>query len=128
MIGRSGASSEDLGAAGGIAARLRIAPDVAAALAEGRPVVALESTLISHGLAWPENLAVARASEAAVREAGAVPATVAIQRGELLVGLEDAALEALATAAPGRSRRRRARASRPPSSAAAGRRPRSRPR
>jgi pseudouridine-5'-phosphate glycosidase len=101
MIGRSGASSEDLGAAGGIAARLRIAPDVAAALAEGRPVVALESTLISHGLAWPENLAVARASEAAVREAGAVPATVAIQRGELLVGLEDAALEALATAAPG---------------------------
>jgi pseudouridylate synthase len=88
-------------ATGGIAARLRVAPEVAAALESGRPVVALESTLISHGLTWPDNLAVARASQAAVREADAVPATVAIHAGELLVGLDDAALQALATAAPG---------------------------
>ena len=85
----------------GIAARLQVAAEVASALAEGRPVVALESTLISHGLAWPDNLAVARASEAAVREAGAVPATVAIHDGRILVGLDDAALEALATAPQG---------------------------
>jgi pseudouridylate synthase len=85
----------------GIAARLAVAPEVAAALADGRPVVALESTLISHGLAWPDNLAVARASEAAVRESGAVPATVAIHAGRLHVGLDADGLEALATAAPG---------------------------
>src|SRR6187402_3605776 len=79
--------------------RLVIAPEVAAALAEGRPVVALESTLISHGLPYPQNLEVARASEAAVRETdGAVPATVAIRDGRLLVGLDAEALEALATA------------------------------
>jgi pseudouridine-5'-phosphate glycosidase len=80
---------------------LQVAREVAAALAEGRPVVALESTLISHGLAYPDNLAVARASEAAVRESGAVPATVAIHAGRLLVGLGDEELEALATAEPG---------------------------
>ena len=85
----------------GITERLQVAPEVAAALAEGRPVVALESTLISHGFAWPDNLAVARASEAAVRESGTVPATVAIHAGRLLVGLDDAALEALATAQRG---------------------------
>ena len=61
---------------------------VAAALAAGRPVVALESTLISHGLPYPQNLEVARASEAAVVEAGAVPATVAIHDGRMLVGLD----------------------------------------
>ena len=76
-------------------------PEVAAALAARRPVVALESTLISHGLPYPDNVEVARASEAAVREAGAVPATVAIRDGRLLVGLADAALEALATAPSG---------------------------
>jgi len=70
-------------------------------VASGRPVVALESTLISHGLPYPQNLEVARASEAAVRESGAVPATVAIHEGRLLVGLDDAALEALATAPVG---------------------------
>ena len=78
-------------------ARLETAPDVAHALAAGRPVVALESTLISHGLPFPQNVEVARASEAAVRESGAVPATVAIRDGRLLVGLDDTALEALAT-------------------------------
>ena len=86
---------------GSVADRLLVQPEVAAALAAGRPVVALESTLISHGLAYPDNLAVAGASEAAVRESGAVPATVAVHDGRLLVGLDTAALEALATAARG---------------------------
>src|SRR6185503_14372552 len=84
-----------------VAERLLIHHEVTAALAAGRPVVALESTLISHGLAYPDNLAVASASEAAVRESGAVPATVAVRDGRLLVGLDTAALEALATAERG---------------------------
>jgi pseudouridine-5'-phosphate glycosidase len=78
-------------------ARLDLAPEVAAALAAGRPVVALESTLISHGLPYPQSLEVAAASEAAVRESGAVPATVAVRDGRILVGLDAAALETLAT-------------------------------
>ena len=82
-----------------------LAPEVAAALTAGRPVVALESTLISHGLPYPANLEVARASEAAVRGSGAVPATVAIRRGRVLVGLDDDALEALATAPEGSVRK-----------------------
>jgi pseudouridine-5'-phosphate glycosidase len=81
--------------------RLVIAAEVAGALRGGRPVVALESTLISHGLPYPQNLEVAIASEAAVREAGAVPATVAIRDGRLLVGLEADDLEALAKAPAG---------------------------
>ena len=81
--------------------RLVIEPEVAGAIAEGRPVVVLESTLISHGLAYPHNLEVASASEAAVRESGAVPATVAIREGRFLVGLDAASLEALATAERG---------------------------
>ena len=84
-----------------IGERLVVGSEVAVAVAAGRPVVALESTLISHGLPYPQNLEVARASEAAVRESGAVPATVAIHEGRLLVGLDDAALEALATAPAG---------------------------
>jgi len=89
-----------------IADRLVVASEVATALAEGRPVVALESTLISHGLPFPQNLEVASASEAAVRETpGAVPATVAVRDGWLLVGLDDAALEALATAPKGSVRK-----------------------
>jgi len=85
--------------------RLDISSEVSAALAEGRPVVALESTLISHGLPYPQNLEVASASEAAVRAAGAVPATVAIHGGRLLVGLDEAALRALATAPAGSVRK-----------------------
>jgi pseudouridylate synthase len=84
-----------------IGERLVVGEEVAKAVAAARPVVALESTLISHGLPYPQNLEVARASEAAVRESGAVPATVAIHEGRLLVGLDDAALEALATAPAG---------------------------
>jgi pseudouridine-5'-phosphate glycosidase len=68
---------------------------VKAALAEGRPVVALESTLITHGLAYPTNLEVARAMEGAVREEGAVPATIAILGGQITVGLADDELEYL---------------------------------
>jgi len=77
--------------------RLHLAPGVAAALAAGSPVVALESTLISHGLPYPQNLEVAAASEAAVRESGAVPATVAIRDGRILVGLDETMLQTLAT-------------------------------
>ena len=94
--------------------RLLVNPEVAAALAGGRPVVALESTLISHGLPYPANLEVASASEAAVRAAGAIPATVAVSAGRLLVGLDQGALEALATASPGTVRK----ASRPSLAAA----------
>ena len=79
-------------AAGG----LEIAPDVAAALAAGDPVVALESTLIAHGLPRGRNLDVAHELEAAVRAEGAVPATVAIVAGRACVGLDAGALEALA--------------------------------
>jgi pseudouridylate synthase len=75
---------------------MRIAPEVAEALAGGRPVVALESTLISHGLPRPRNLEVAPEVEAAVRRGGAVPATVAVVGGEVRVGLDAAALEAVA--------------------------------
>ena len=84
-----------------IADRLVIDPRVVAALREGRPVVALESTLISHGLPYPQNLEVACAAEAAVRESGATPATVAIQAGRIRVGLADAELETLAKAPDG---------------------------
>ena len=75
---------------------MRIHPEVAEALAAGRPVVALESTIVSHGLPRPRNLEVARACEAAVREVGAVPATVGVVAGEARVGLEDDALRAIA--------------------------------
>jgi pseudouridine-5'-phosphate glycosidase len=73
---------------------LFIREDVAAALQSGRPVVALESTVIAHGLPRPRNLETARAMEAAVREEGAVPATIAIIEGRLMAGLSS---EQLAT-------------------------------
>jgi pseudouridylate synthase len=90
-----------MAATGSVAERLAIAPEVADAIQSGRPVVALESTLISHGLPWPRNLEVAIAAETAVRSRGVVPATVAIHGGRLLVGVDRAGLEALATAEPG---------------------------
>ncbi len=77
-------------------ALLAIAPEVADALAAGRPVVALESTIIAHGMPWPANAETARAVEAVVREHGAVPATIAVQEGKLRVGLGADELEALA--------------------------------
>lgn len=77
---------------------LVVDPEAAAALAEGRPVVALESTVITHGLPWPVNLETARAVVADVRTAGAVPATVAVLNGRLRVGLSNDELETLARA------------------------------
>jgi pseudouridine-5'-phosphate glycosidase len=77
---------------------LDIRAEVARALDAGRPVVALESSLISHGLPRPRNLATARRLEAVAREEGAVPATVALLDGRLRVGLSDAEIEDLATA------------------------------
>ena len=73
-------------------------PEVAEALAGGAPVVALESTIITHGMPWPQNLEVAQQVEADVRSAGAVPATMAVLNGTLHVGLTSAQLEALAQA------------------------------
>ena len=70
--------------------------EVAAALAAGRPVVALESTIIAHGLPRPDNLRIAGEIEEAVRAEGAVPATVAVVGGRVRVGLDEEALEAIA--------------------------------
>src|SRR6266700_2113520 len=78
---------------------IRLRPEVAEALAWGRPVVALESTLFAHGLPRPDNLALARELEAIVREEGGVPATVGVIRGEPIVGLTDAEIEQIATSA-----------------------------
>ena len=75
---------------------MQVLPEVSDALAAGRPVVALESTIISHGLPRPDNLSVAREIEAAVRSCGAVPATIAIIAGEPHIGLDDAALRHIA--------------------------------
>ena len=77
---------------------LSFSPEVAAARDAGRPIVALESTIITHGMPYPQNLEMARAVEAAVREAGAVPATIALMGGRIHVGLTDVALEELAQA------------------------------
>ena len=73
-------------------------PEVADARAAGRPVVALESTIIAHGMPWPQNLETARAVEAIVREGGATPATIAVIGGRIRVGLSDDELAELARA------------------------------
>lgn len=75
---------------------LKILPEIADALAENRPVVALESTVITHGLPWPTNIETAQAMEAAVRESGSVPATLALIDGELRIGLTADDLEFMA--------------------------------
>ena len=75
---------------------LDIRPAILDALRQGRPVVALESTLISHGLPWPTNLETAHAAEDAVRATGAMPATIAILAGRPTVGLDEAELASLA--------------------------------
>ena len=75
---------------------LTVSDEVRAAVAANRPVVALESTLIAHGLPWPTNVETAREAEAAVRNAGAIPATVAVLGGVPRVGLADVQLELLA--------------------------------
>ena len=76
--------------------RLKIRPEIQKALDANLPLVALESALISHGLPYPQNLETAQALEQAVRENGAVPATIAIVEGEIHVGLTEAELERLA--------------------------------
>lgn len=73
-----------------------LSPEVAAAIADGRPVVALESTIISHGMPWPQNAETARLIEAEIRAGGAIPATIAVINGVLRAGLDDADLERLA--------------------------------
>jgi pseudouridylate synthase len=77
---------------------LEVAPAVAEALSAGSAVVALESTLITHGLAWPRNRDAARSAEAAVRASGATPATMALYEGRILVGLSEEQLGELARA------------------------------
>ncbi|MGA7913530.1 MAG: pseudouridine-5'-phosphate glycosidase [Candidatus Dormiibacterota bacterium] len=78
---------------------LSISPEVAAALAQGRPVVALETSIVGQGLPAPHNLRAARESEAAIRKEGAVPATVAVLDGRLRVGLDDRDLTRIASGA-----------------------------
>lgn len=76
--------------------RLQITPEIALALREKQPVVALESTVITHGLPYPQNLALAREMELAVRQQGSLPATIGIVKGQVCVGLNDAQLQQLA--------------------------------
>ena len=75
---------------------LDIHPEVAHAIAQGQPLVALESTIISHGMPYPQNVQTALRVEAEVRAHGAVPATIAILNGRLKIGLDEADIEMLA--------------------------------
>ena len=75
-----------------------LSSEVAAALADGAPIVALESTIITHGMPHPRNLETARAVEAAIRAAGAIPATIAVLDGDIRAGLSDAELVRLSEA------------------------------
>ncbi|WP_305822407.1 pseudouridine-5'-phosphate glycosidase [Massilia brevitalea] len=77
---------------------LLFSPEVAAARNAGLPVVALESTIISHGMPYPQNVQTAREVEQIIRDAGAVPATIAIIDGKICIGLDDEQLERLGTA------------------------------
>jgi pseudouridine-5'-phosphate glycosidase len=77
---------------------LLFSPEVAAARAEGLPIVALESTIISHGMPYPQNVQTAREVEQIIRDGGAVPATIAIMDGKICVGLSNEQLEQLGTA------------------------------
>jgi pseudouridine-5'-phosphate glycosidase len=75
---------------------IQLSPEVAAARAAGRPVVALESTIIAHGMPWPQNLETAREVEDVIRAEGAVPATIAVVGGRIRVGLTAEELQQLA--------------------------------
>ena len=77
---------------------LEILPEVAEAIKNKKPVVALESTIISHGMPYPHNVETARRVESSIRENGAVPATICIMEGRLKVGLTEEELEFLGTA------------------------------
>ena len=74
---------------------LSVSPEVAEAIASGKPVVALESTIISHGMPYPQNVETALNVEKIVREAGAIPATIAIIKGKITVGLTPDEIEYL---------------------------------
>ena len=76
---------------------LDVKKEIAEAIKEGKPVVALESTIISHGMPYPQNVAMAKHCEEIIRENGAVPATIAIIDGKIKVGLSEEELELLAT-------------------------------
>jgi pseudouridylate synthase len=84
---------------------IQLSPEVSAALRDQRPVVALESTLITFGLQWPANAETALAMERAVRDAGAVPATIAVLAGQITVGLPPDQIEYLAQRPPGSVRK-----------------------
>ena len=77
---------------------LTFSPEVAKARASGRPIVALESTIITHGMPWPQNVQTARAVEDEIRTAGAVPATLALMAGRIHIGLTPDALDSLGQA------------------------------
>ncbi|MFG6459678.1 pseudouridine-5'-phosphate glycosidase [Roseateles sp. BYS96W] len=77
---------------------IQLSPEVAAARAAGKPVVALESTIIAHGMPWPQNLETAREVEDVIRAEGAVPATIAVIDGRIRVGLTNEELQQLAQA------------------------------
>ena len=79
-------------------APIDLADEVRDAIAAGRPVVALESTIVAHGLPWPENLDIGRALEEEVRRHGALPATIAVVEGRVRVGIDGATLERMARA------------------------------
>lgn len=76
---------------------LVLSPEIEAAKTAGKAIVALESTIVTHGMPYPDNVATARAVEAEIRASGAVPATIAVLDGVIRVGLDDATLERLAT-------------------------------
>lgn len=78
--------------------KINLSPEVSSALRNGEPVVALESTVIAHGLPYPQNIETAMKCEAAVRANGAIPATIAVFDGEFYVGLAQNQIERLATA------------------------------
>lgn len=75
---------------------MQVHPEVATAISAGRPVVALESTILSHGLPRPQNLDIAAEIEQAVRDGGAVPATIAVVAGQVRIGLDSDALRVIA--------------------------------
>jgi pseudouridine-5'-phosphate glycosidase len=80
---------------------VHVSDEVRAAINARDPVVALESTIVAHGLPWPENLEIGRVLETEVRRAGAVPATVAVVQGRIAVGIDDTTLERMAAASAG---------------------------
>jgi pseudouridylate synthase len=84
---------------------ITVSPEVAGALRSNQPVVALESTLITHGLPWPANAETALAMEQAVRDAGAVPATIAVLHGIITVGVSATDIERLASGPSGSVRK-----------------------